>query len=92
MCFFLVLVFFLCPLSSSLVLFLLLPHYARSFWFCFRILAAFPFQEEGGRRNTTIKTKQENKKGTFERENVVKQQKEKVLRTMEELDKNDVKL
>ena len=40
----------------------------------------------------TIKTKQENKKGKFEREHVVKQQKEKVLRTMEELDKNDVKL
>ena len=40
----------------------------------------------------TINTKQENKKGKFEREYVVKQQKEKVLRTMEELDKNDVKL
>ena len=40
----------------------------------------------------TIKAKEENKKGTFEREHVVKQQEEKVLRTMEELDKNDVKL
>jgi hypothetical protein len=44
MCFFLVC--FLCTLSSSLVLFLLLPHYALSFRFCFLILSAFHFKEK----------------------------------------------
>jgi len=49
-----------------------LPHYARAFRFYFLILAAFPFQEkEEGRRNMVIKTKEENRKGTVEREKVV---------------------
>jgi len=59
-------------------LFLLLPHYARSFRFCFLILAAFPFQEkEEGRRNITIKTKEE---GAFEIEKNSEIAKRKVLR------------
>ena len=44
MCFFLVC--FLCTLSSSLVLFLLLPHYARSFRFCF-LIGCISFPREG---------------------------------------------
>ena len=83
MCFFLVC--FLCTLSSSLVLFLLLPHYARSFRFCFLILAAFPFQEkEEGRRNITIKTKEE---GAFEIEKNSDIAKRKVLRKAKKIKK-----
>lgn len=83
MCFFLVC--FLCTLSSSLVLFLLLPHYARSFRFCFLILAAFPFQEkEEGRRNITIKTKEE---GAFEIEKSSEIAKRKVLRKVKKIRK-----
>lgn len=33
------------------------------------MLAAVPFQEEEGRRNIAVKTKEENKKGAFEIEN-----------------------